>query len=196
MSEGEVETVDQYGRGKDNLTPRQRLFVMEYPVDWNATQAAIRAGYSVKSAADIGSENLQKPAIIEALTRHMAGREEKAGVDRAWVLARLVNTEAEAAQAIEDGKANKGLGVATARAHRLRALELIGKHVDVAAFRSQFGGDAGGDHGRLWDLSKLDDEELDTFERLLAKISVAGDGSVRADDPATAPGEGAHVSEP
>jgi phage terminase small subunit len=49
------------------LTPKQELFVLEYLKDLNATQAAIRAGYSVKTAAAIGAENLKKPQIAEAV---------------------------------------------------------------------------------------------------------------------------------
>jgi phage terminase small subunit len=49
------------------LTPKQARFVQEYLVDLNATQAAIRAGYSSKTAYSIASENLRKPEIILAL---------------------------------------------------------------------------------------------------------------------------------
>jgi phage terminase small subunit len=45
------------------LTDKERRFCEEYPIDWNGTQAAIRAGYSVKTAYKIASENLQKPHI-------------------------------------------------------------------------------------------------------------------------------------
>ncbi len=45
------------------MTTKQKRFCEEYMIDLNATQAAIRAGYSVKSAADMGSENLRKPQI-------------------------------------------------------------------------------------------------------------------------------------
>ncbi len=41
-----------------NLTPKQQRFVEEYLIDLNATQAAIRAGYSEKTANEIGAENL------------------------------------------------------------------------------------------------------------------------------------------
>ena len=51
----------------DNLTDKQWAFVLEYPKDWNATQAAIRAGYSKNTASEIGYENLTKPQIREAL---------------------------------------------------------------------------------------------------------------------------------
>lgn len=45
------------------LTHKQRAFAMEYVKDWNATQAAIRAGYSTETAGVIGHENLRKPEI-------------------------------------------------------------------------------------------------------------------------------------
>lgn len=50
-----------------NLTPKQQRFVEEYLIDLNATQAAIRAGYSEKTAAVIGAENLIKPNIAKAI---------------------------------------------------------------------------------------------------------------------------------
>jgi phage terminase small subunit len=49
------------------LTRKQERFVEEYCVDFNATQAAIRAGYSPSTAYSIGSENLRKPEIKAAL---------------------------------------------------------------------------------------------------------------------------------
>lgn len=51
----------------DTLTPKQSAFVDEYLVDLNATQAAIRAGYSEKTAKDIGYQNLAKLYIVEAI---------------------------------------------------------------------------------------------------------------------------------
>ena len=49
------------------LTPKQQRFVAEYLIDFNATQAAIRSGYSAKTACKIGGENLRKPAIYERI---------------------------------------------------------------------------------------------------------------------------------
>lgn len=49
------------------MTPKQAKFVYEYLIDLNATQAAIRAGYSAKRADAIGYENLRKPDIQEAI---------------------------------------------------------------------------------------------------------------------------------
>lgn len=48
---------------ESTLTPKQKKFCHEYILDYNATQAAIRAGYSKKTAHSIGSENLKKGAI-------------------------------------------------------------------------------------------------------------------------------------
>ncbi len=49
------------------MSPKQQRFVEEYLVDHNATQAAIRAGYSPKTAYSIGHENLKKPEIAAAI---------------------------------------------------------------------------------------------------------------------------------
>lgn len=55
------------GKRVDGLLPKQAKFVAEYLVDGNATQAAIRAGYSPKTAHVIGLENLRKPVIASLL---------------------------------------------------------------------------------------------------------------------------------
>lgn len=56
------------------LTDKQQMFVKEYLIDLNATQAAIRAGYSEKTARQVGSENLAKPYIADAVAVAMAER--------------------------------------------------------------------------------------------------------------------------
>lgn len=58
----------------NRLTPKQARFVLEYLVDLNATQAAIRAGYSENTAGVIGSENLKKPYIFNAIQEEMEAR--------------------------------------------------------------------------------------------------------------------------
>ena len=58
------------------LTNKQARFVEEYLRDFNATQAAIRAGYSEKTAYSIGSENLTKPEIIKAIRDQSMSAEE------------------------------------------------------------------------------------------------------------------------
>lgn len=58
------------------LTDKQRLFCEEYLIDLNATQAAIRAGYSEKTARKIGSENLTKPDIRAYIDNRLAEKED------------------------------------------------------------------------------------------------------------------------
>lgn len=68
------------------MTPKQQLFVREYLVDLNATQAAIRAGYSAKTAQSIGQENLTKPDIAAAIQAAMDKRAQRVGVTADRVL--------------------------------------------------------------------------------------------------------------
>jgi phage terminase small subunit len=56
------------------LSQKGRAFIEEYLADFNATAAAIRAGYSQRSAAAIGWENLRKPEIRDAIARRIADR--------------------------------------------------------------------------------------------------------------------------
>ena len=53
-------------------SPRQAAFVAEYLIDLNATQAAIRAGYSQRTAAQIGEQNLRKLEVAAAIQAAMA----------------------------------------------------------------------------------------------------------------------------
>ncbi|PNQ82685.1 terminase small subunit [Paenibacillus sp. F4] len=70
------------------LTAKQKSFVQEYLVDLNATQAAIRAGYSVKTAEAIGHENLKKPKIAELIQKSMDERAAKVEITADMVLQR------------------------------------------------------------------------------------------------------------
>lgn len=71
------------------LTPKQQNFIVEYLIDLNATQAAIRAGYSEKTAFAIGAENLTKPLIKQALKKAMDARSERTQITGDMVLAEL-----------------------------------------------------------------------------------------------------------
>lgn len=71
------------------LTDKQKLFVQEYLVDLNATQAAIRAGYSDKTAYSIGNENLSKPEIAEAIAKAQEERAARTEITADRVLAEL-----------------------------------------------------------------------------------------------------------
>lgn len=71
------------------MTKKQKLFVEEYLIDLNATQAAIRAGYKPDSAHSIGSENLQKPEIKAAIDKAMAERSKRTGINQDRILMEL-----------------------------------------------------------------------------------------------------------
>lgn len=71
------------------MTPKQEAFVREYLIDLNATQAAIRAGYSEKTAHVIGHENLSKPEIAEAIAAAMNSRSDRTEVTADMVLNEL-----------------------------------------------------------------------------------------------------------
>ncbi len=68
------------------MRPKQQRFVEEYLVDLNATQAAIRAGYSEKTAGQIGDENLKKPEIKEAIQARRKELSEKVEITQERVL--------------------------------------------------------------------------------------------------------------
>lgn len=68
------------------LTPKQKRFVDEYLIDLNATQAAIRAGYSEKTAYSIGEENLRKPEIKKAIEIAQSNRSERTNISQDEVL--------------------------------------------------------------------------------------------------------------
>ena len=71
------------------LTKKNEVFCDEYLIDLNATQAAIRAGYSVESAGSIGSELLKKPEIRARIDRAMAERSKRTGINADRVLLEL-----------------------------------------------------------------------------------------------------------
>jgi phage terminase small subunit len=71
------------------LTPKQTRFVDEYLVDLNATQAAIRAGYSAKTADAIGRENLGKPLVAAAVAARKKERAERTRITADRVLLEL-----------------------------------------------------------------------------------------------------------
>lgn len=77
------------GDWENELTAKQRAFVREYLVDMNATQAAIRAGYSEASAYSIGQENLKKPEVSAAIEAAMKKRAERTDITADMVLKEL-----------------------------------------------------------------------------------------------------------
>src|SRR6476646_820443 len=71
------------------LNSRRARFVAEYLVDLNATQAAIRVGYSAKTAKQIASSLLQNPDVADAVAAGQAKRQERTEITQDWVLNNL-----------------------------------------------------------------------------------------------------------
>ena len=71
------------------MTEKQQRFVDEYLIDLNTTQAAIRAGYSVKTANEQGAQNLAKVSIQQAIAEQMADRSRRTGVNQDRIVLEL-----------------------------------------------------------------------------------------------------------
>lgn len=117
------------------LTAKQRRFCNEYLIDLNATQAAIRAGYSEKNARNIASENLAKPNIKAYIDERMAEKESQLIATQDEVLKYLTSVLRGESQSTEIVVEGTGDGCSEARTlkkepsekDRLRAAELLGK---------------------------------------------------------------------
>lgn len=72
----------------EKLTARQKRFVVEYLIDLNATQAAIRAGYSAKTACEQGARLLANVKVQEAIQQAMSKREQRTEITQDMVLER------------------------------------------------------------------------------------------------------------
>ena len=97
------------------LTPKQELFITEYLIDSNATAAAIRAGYSERSANNIGPDNLLKPIIRSEIDKRLKERAISNGITADFVLNGIK------AIAVDGEKQND----------KLKAYELLGKHLKL-----------------------------------------------------------------
>ena len=117
------------------MTAKQRRFCDEYLIDLNATQAAIRAGYSKKTAYSIGEENLKKPELKKYIDQRMAEKESELIADQNEVLKYLTAVMRGQTQAEVVVVEGTGEGCSEARTmqkapdekERLKAAELLGK---------------------------------------------------------------------
>lgn len=154
------------------LNDKQQAFIAAYLLDPNATQAAIKAGYSTKTAKQQGQRLLTNVDVQRALSCARAERGERTKIDADWMLLRLADeAEADLADLYDDNGHlravhdwpliwRQGLvaGVETLRekvgerengepeyatvqkvklSDRVKRLELIGKHIDVQAFKDK-----------------------------------------------------------
>lgn len=117
------------------LTAKQKRFCDEYLIDMNITQAAIRAGYSKKTAYAIGQENLKKPTLKEYIEKRMAEKEAELVADQAEVMKYLTSVlrgQSKSEIVVVEGT---GEGCSEARTmqkapdekERLKAAELLGR---------------------------------------------------------------------
>ena len=134
------------------MTPKMQKFVDEYLVDLNATQAAIRAGYSKKTAYSIGVSNLKKPEIQAAIQKRQKSAAEKLEITRERVLKELASigfAKATDFLTIQGGRVlikaalaadklaalasvKEGMyGVEVKLADKARALEMLGKYLGL-----------------------------------------------------------------
>ena len=107
-----------------DLTDKQKRFVEEYLVDLNATQAAIRAGYSAKTAEQQGHQLLQKTSVSAAIEAAKAARSERTEVTQDYVLRSI--------QAVAENSMHKGDdGVFFDASAANKPLELLGKQLGI-----------------------------------------------------------------
>ena len=142
---------------KAKLTEKQQRFVDEYLIDLNATQAAIRAGYSVKTANEQGSQNLAKLSIQQTIAEQMAERSKRTGINQDRVVLELakialvkmtdivdnqgrIKSDASpddlaCIESVKYKESESDTGSSVERevkiASKLKALELLGKHLGM-----------------------------------------------------------------
>ena len=113
------------------LTPKQQRFVDEYLIDLNATQAAIRAGYSPKTAEQQGFQLLKKTSVSEAIEQAQQERQKRTLVTQDDVIRGLL-TEAE------------WQGEGSSHSARVSAWAHLGKHLNMFTDKIEHTGANGG----------------------------------------------------
>lgn len=155
------------------MTKKQKRFVEEYLIDLNATQAAIRAGYSPDSAKEIGSENLTKPDIAKAVDQAIAERSRRTGVnadrvvrelakiafvnagevvdlDTALLMDKISDDDMAAIQSVKVKTFGEdGIEREVKLADKLKALELLGKHLGLFKDKVEINGNVKADMSSL-----------------------------------------------
>ncbi|MED9814701.1 terminase small subunit [Anaerostipes sp.] len=131
----ERRNINQKGVGLIALTDKQKRFCDEYLIDLNATQAALRAGYSKKTAKQIGQQNLTKLDLKNYIDKRMKEKESELVANQDEVLKYLtavLRGETTAQEIVVEGTGDgcskaKTMKKAPSEKERLRAAELLGK---------------------------------------------------------------------
>lgn len=127
------------------MTKKQKRFCDEYLIDLNATQAAIRAGYSKKTAYSIGVENLKKPDIKKYISERMAEKESALIADQDEVLRYLtavMRGESRSSVVVVEStgdftSAAREMEKAPDEKEKLKAAELLGKRYGIYTERTE-----------------------------------------------------------
>lgn len=159
-----------FEKGVRAMTRKQERFVEEYLVDLNATQAAIRAGYSPASAQQISSEMMSKPVVRARIDTAMAELSKRTGVSQERVIRELAKVafvnptdviDFESAKLLDSATSDDTAAIASVKvktiptadgmgvereikvADKLKALELLGKHFGMFTDNINLHGDMG-----------------------------------------------------
>jgi len=167
-------------KGKKKLTDKQKMFCKEYLIDLNATQAAIRAGYSEKTAKDIGCQNLAKLYIQEYIQKAMDKRGKKIELTSEYILNNIMEIGERCMQRVkvmyfdkEDKEYKQVMALIKKKdgsvveegvwefkeMGALKAQELLGKHKKLFTDRVEHSGKDGGPIEHI-DLTGKTPEEL------------------------------------
>lgn len=126
------------------MTPKQQKFCDEYLISGNATDAAIKAGYSPKSAKQTGSENLSKPDLKQYIDDELEKLHSAKIADAQEVLEYLTSimrgehTE-QVLKLVGDG-VQSVTDIDVAAKERIKAAELIGKRYALFSDKMELGG--------------------------------------------------------
>jgi len=151
---------------RDKLTPKQRMFVNEYLVDLNGTNAAIRAGYSQDTAYAIASENLTKPEISKEIDRKILERERRTELTADYVLSTIHETieRCKQGEAVLDREGRETGEWKFDPNSVLKGCELAGKHLKLFTDKLEVNGQI--QHEYI-DISRLTEGDLASLERLV-----------------------------
>lgn len=123
-------TKSRPGNTKNGLTDKQKRFCDEYLCDMNATQAAIRAGYSKRTAYRTGADNLKKPQIRAYIDKRMAEKDAELIATQNEVLQYLTSVmrgESVAVEVVVDGDGAKLIEKEPSEMERIKAADQLAK---------------------------------------------------------------------